>query len=86
MRAEFGLILIIAGFSLLFIAALLPLAFAGSASISGGGCIIILFFPICFGVGDQPAIMMVIAMALAVALIVLSYFVLKLMGRAVSEP
>lgn len=83
MRAELGFVLIIVGFTLFFIAALLPLTFTGNASVSGGGCIIIFFFPVCFGLGDQPVLMMVLSMVLAIALLTASYLFLRSMRGGV---
>ncbi|MCC6029972.1 MAG: hypothetical protein LM591_07510 [Candidatus Korarchaeum sp.] len=75
-----GHLLILSGFLLAFIALLLiPILamISGEASLSFGGCIVILFFPICFGVGDKPLLLILAAMLLAIALMILSYFILR---------
>jgi len=75
-----GHLLILSGFLLAFIALLLiPILamISGEASLSFGGCIVILFFPICFGVGDKPLLLILAAMLLAIVLMILSYFILR---------
>ncbi len=78
-----GLLLILIGFALAFTAVLLPLLTATleaggnrDISISGGGCILIMFVPICFGVGEAGLPLMVIAATLAVVLATLGLLVL----------
>jgi uncharacterized membrane protein len=73
-----GHLLILSGFLLAFIALLLiPILAMGETSLSFGGCIVILFFPICFGVGDKPLLLILAAMLLAIVLMILSYFILR---------
>jgi uncharacterized membrane protein len=73
-----GHLLILSGFLLAFIALLLiPILATGETSLSFGGCIVILFFPICFGVGDKPLLLILAAMLLAIVLMILSYFILR---------
>lgn len=81
MRVTFfkaGLALFFIGFALAFAAALVPLFTATleagrdrAISVSGGGCVLIMFVPICFGVGEAALPLMVIAVALAVVLTLL---------------
>jgi len=69
-----GFALILAGFALAFAAALvaaLSVAQGGTASV--GGCVFILFVPICFGVGPLAPYLLVAALALALALVALSF-------------
>jgi uncharacterized membrane protein len=75
-----GHLLILSGFLLAFIALLLiPILamISGETSLSFGGCIVILFFPICFGVGEKPLLLILAAMLLAIVLMILSYFLLR---------
>ncbi len=83
---KIGHLLILSGFLLAFIAVLLiPILaiLSGDASLSFGGCIVILFFPICFGVGSEPLLLILAAMLLAIVLMILSYFLRPLSRRAV---
>jgi len=83
-----GHLLILSGFLLAFIAMLLiPILaiLSGNASLSFSGCIVILFFPICFGVGDKPLLLILVSMLLAIVLMILSYFLLKLPKRGAVE-
>lgn len=67
-----GLYLIIAGFVVAFAAALVPLlavALGGRpAGVSGGGCVLVMFVPICFGVGEAALPLMLVSL-LAVAVL-----------------
>ncbi len=77
-----GLYLLLAGFALAFAAALLiPLAAAlggQPAGVSGAGCVLVVFVPICFGIGEAALPLMVAALAAVALLAVLSFVVLKL--------
>lgn len=76
-----GIILIVAGFILLFIAALLPLIVyllspatgMGGIEVSGGGCILLFFIPICFGVGSQAILLIIVALIIALILMIFGY-------------
>lgn len=73
-----GFILILIGMLIAFIAILLPLftiPLAGDIKISGGGCIILFFVPICFGYGEFAIQLIVLAIALAIMLAIV-YFVI----------
>ncbi|MEM3960233.1 MAG: hypothetical protein QW200_07940 [Ignisphaera sp.] len=80
-----GIILIIAGFILLFIAALLPLTIyllspatgMGSVEIGGGGCILLFFIPICFGVGSQAVLLIIVALILALIAMIFGYIIYR---------
>lgn len=66
-----GFILILIGILIAFIAILIPLftiPLAGDIKISGGGCIILFFVPICFGYGEFAIQLIVLAIALAIVL------------------
>jgi len=70
---KLGFALILAGFALAFAAVLvaaLSVAQGGAASV--GGCVLILFVPICFGVGSLAPYLLVVVLALALALVALS--------------
>jgi len=77
--------LILAGAAIIFLIALaipIQLMLSGG-SFSGGGCVVIFFLPICFGLGEQPLLMVILAMSLAIAIILLSYLLLRpLTGRS----
>lgn len=65
MRKLMALVLLVLGLSLI---ALSLLNIGGEADISFGGCVLVLFIPICFSAGREPAL------ALATALILLAAF------------
>jgi len=82
---EIGLFMIFLGIILFFIAALLPLlSLAEGAEVSGGGCILILFFPVCFGYGKAPSLLMLISVMLAIVLMTFSYLMFRML-RSFSE-
>lgn len=72
-------VLILAGMILIALALLIIpfLMMSSSPSVSGGACVVILFLPICFGLGEQPLLMVVITMLLALVMIVVSYLFLR---------
>lgn len=71
---KLGLVLVFAGIILAVIAALLPLLLVapetGGVSATGGGCVVVFFVPVCFGVGEQAHVALLLAIALAVVLVV----------------
>jgi len=83
-----GLILIFLGFALAFVAALLPALMVAlqpseGVQVSGGGCIVILFFPICFGYGALGGAMLITVIALAVILVALTFAFYWITSKAV---
>jgi uncharacterized membrane protein len=69
-----GFALILAGVALAFAAALfaaLSAAWGGAAGV--GGCVLVLFIPICFGAGPLAPHLLVASLALALALVALSF-------------
>ncbi len=69
-----GFALILAGFALAFAAALLVALSAAQGGAAGvSGCVVVLFFPICFGLGPLALHLLVAALALALALVALSF-------------
>jgi uncharacterized membrane protein len=77
---KLGFVFILIGFFIVFIAVLIPLftiAFSDGIKISGGGCIVLLFIPICFGYGEFALQLIVIAIVLAMALILISFIVYR---------
>jgi uncharacterized membrane protein len=78
-----SLLLIFIGIVLLFIAILLLVVLlVVSGSISGvnvGGCIVVLFIPICFGYGEPSLLisLMAISVILVIALLFLEYLMFK---------
>jgi uncharacterized membrane protein len=77
---KLGFVFILIGFFMVFIAVLIPLftiAFSDGIKISGGGCIVLLLIPICFGYGEFALQLIVIAIVLAMALILISFIVYR---------
>jgi len=73
-----GFILIFLGFALAFVAALLPALMAvlqpsEGVQVSGGGCVVILFFPVCFGYGALGGAMLITVIALTIILVALAF-------------
>ncbi|MEM1644735.1 MAG: hypothetical protein QXL96_02495 [Ignisphaera sp.] len=72
---KLGFILITLGFVVMFIAIVIPLLsiiLSGEVEnidISGGGCIVILFIPICFGFGSQTLVQPLIILAAVLTII-----------------
>jgi len=89
-----GIALVFIGMALAFVAALLPVilqlssAEPGSVSIGGGGCIIIFFIPICFGVGEPVLLVPMLALAavLAIASLVIGYMMFRRARSLEEEP
>ncbi|MCS7098779.1 MAG: hypothetical protein RMH84_00740 [Sulfolobales archaeon] len=87
-----GLVLFIAGFVAAFAAMLLAIALPMLAAeggrttgVSGGGCVLIMFVPICFGVGEGALPLMALAVALAVVLVVVSVLLYRGFYRVLKE-
>lgn len=76
-----GVILVVAGFILALLAALLPLLAAPHARIGVGGCVVVLFVPVCFGVGNQPLLLLVVAIALSIFLLAIALLVWRTLAR-----
>lgn len=83
-----GLLLFFIGFALAFVAVTLPLLMVAlgveggrQVSVSGGGCVLILFVPICFGVGEAALPLMVLATVLAVALVLVGLIGMRTLRR-----
>ena len=78
--AKLGLALVLAGTLLAFVAVLLPLlaAVAGvHAEVGAAGCVVILFFPVCFGVGPLAPYLVIAVMLIALALALVAYFLFR---------
>ncbi|MGC9104626.1 MAG: hypothetical protein ACP5JF_07535 [Candidatus Methanodesulfokora sp.] len=79
---ELGFFMIFLGIILFFMAALLPLfSIAKGAEISGGGCIVILFFPICFGYGKASSLLILVSLILVIVLMAFSYLIFRTISR-----
>lgn len=83
-----GLLLFLTGFALTIIAALLPLvaSLVGGAGgqpsgVSGGGCVLIMFIPICFGFGEAALPMMAIALTMVAVLTLIGLIFLRKVYR-----
>ncbi len=79
-----GLALMIVGIAIMILAPLTILAMntsAKSVNVTGGGCIVIFFVPICFGVGSSPLMGLVIALALSLTLIAVVFFLFTYLSR-----
>jgi uncharacterized membrane protein len=81
--ARLGLALIAVGVILAFLAALLPLLAAGAGEAGVAGCVLVFFVPVCFGVGPLAPYLMVAAMLIALALLLVAYFLFR---AALGEP
>ncbi|MEM1849259.1 MAG: hypothetical protein QXH70_09030 [Thermofilaceae archaeon] len=79
-----GLALVLAGFALVVIAALLLLAAPG-ALVGVGGCILVLFVPVCFGVGSQALPLLIVAIALSIVLLAVAFIVWRVLAREVHQ-
>ncbi|MCC6040356.1 MAG: hypothetical protein LM565_06015 [Thermofilum sp.] len=75
--ARLGLALIAVGVILAFLAALLPLLAAGAGEAGVAGCVLVFFVPVCFGVGPLAPYLMVAAMLIALALLLVAYFLFR---------
>lgn len=71
---KLGLVLVFAGMILAVVAMFLPLLITApsSISVSSGGCVIVGFIPICFGVGEHALPVILIALVLAIVLVAIS--------------
>jgi uncharacterized membrane protein len=82
-----GLVLVFAGFLVAVVgvvAAVAYTAFRGASEVGYGGCILVMFVPICFGTGTSgiaPLLVLVSAVAMLVAVLV-AYYLL----RSVAKP
>jgi len=89
---KLGLVLVFTGVVLTIVAALLPLLLVSpetsSVSVTGGGCIVVFFIPICFGVGEQAQLALLLAviltLVLVVVLIVFNTWILKTLRKYTS--
>lgn len=77
-----GFALVLAGFAVALVAALLPLLAAPGAAAGVGGCVILLFIPICFGAGASPLPLLIVAIVLAILLTLVSFVVWRLFSKA----
>lgn len=81
-----GFILVMVGVLLALVVPLVLLlqqASSGGVEVAGGGCVIIWFIPICFGVGSPVVLVVLAVVALVVA--VALYLIHKLMVRELRE-
>lgn len=78
---KMGLILVAAGLTLALMAALLPLLAAPGAQVGVGGCVVVLFIPVCFGVGNQPLPLLVVAIVLSILLLAFALLVWRALAR-----
>jgi uncharacterized membrane protein len=73
--SKLGLVLVFAGVIVAVVAALLPLLLitpeTSGVSVTSGGCIIVFFVPICFGVGEHAQLALLLAVVLSIVLVVI---------------
>lgn len=71
---KLGIVLIFVGMILALVAILLPILQLplGQPSVSGAWCVLVGFIPLCFGMGEFPAQLVMITLALALVLVVIS--------------
>lgn len=73
---KLGLALFLAGFAVACAAVVAPVVWAalagreGAVGFSGGGCVLVMFVPICFGVGEVALPLMVLAAVAAAVLVI----------------
>lgn len=76
---KLGLIVIFVGFALAFAATLVLTLTAiwgvGEVKVTGGGCVVIAFVPVCFGYGDP--LLLAVLMAVAIVLVAVSYVFIR---------
>jgi uncharacterized membrane protein len=77
-----GFILLIAGVIIAFVSTLIPFIAGllsgfggGEVKVTGGGCVVVFFIPICFGYGDP--LILILLMAVAIVLVVVSFIIFK---------
>ncbi len=78
---KIGFILIVFGIVLLFIASIIPFIIymlsppspPSSAGVGVGGCIVILFIPICFSLGQQAVVIPLLAISIILLVIVMIF-------------
>jgi len=71
-----GILLLIAGFVLVFLAVLLPiLTSVSQVTTSSGvaGCVILFFIPVCFGLGESGVVPLMIVLSLVLTLILVVF-------------
>jgi uncharacterized membrane protein len=72
---KLGLVLVFAGVIVAVVAVLLPLLIitheTSGVSVTGGGCIIVFFVPICFSVGENAQLALLLAVVLSIVLVVI---------------
>lgn len=82
-----GLVLIFAGVVLLFTA--IAISFFGIAdgevNVSAGGCVLIGFIPICFGVGENMANFILLALLLSIVLIITTLMLMFYASKELSR-
>jgi len=91
-KPSIGLALIIAGLLLIILAVVFPLFSilsntGATGSVSVGGCIVILFIPVCFGAGEHGDILLLASALIGLAMI-LALLWITIWGRrnATSSP
>lgn len=86
---KLGFTLIIVGMAIVFAAAIAPLltlllsgdsVASRGVDVSGGGCIVLFFIPVCFGFGELALHLIIVAAALAVALAIVSLIVYRVIA------
>ncbi|MEO3993187.1 MAG: hypothetical protein QN229_02600 [Desulfurococcaceae archaeon TW002] len=81
-----SILLLLAGFMLVFLAMLLPiLTLGGQATTPSGvaGCVILFFIPICFGFGESGILpfMIMLSLALTLILVVFTFLIFRKLAR-----
>lgn len=75
---KIGLTLVIVAILMLIVASILLLInSSGGGNIGIGGCIVIVFIPICFGIGEHPGILLVTSVILTLVFIMILYTYLR---------
>lgn len=84
---KIGLTLILLGFAIAFIAILIPMLFLliEGGEIGVGGCVLILFIPICFGYGNLAIPLIVVAAILMLVVTIVGVFVYTSMRKTLKS-
>ncbi|MCS7104275.1 MAG: hypothetical protein NZ954_01760 [Thermofilaceae archaeon] len=81
---KLGFALVLAGFAVILATIPLFLLTSPQSAVNVGGCIVILFVPVCFGYGPQAPLMVLASIIAALVLIVVSFLVWKSLTRSLN--
>ncbi|MCS7112042.1 MAG: hypothetical protein N3D82_01460 [Ignisphaera sp.] len=85
---KLGFALILVGMIMAFTATIIPLFIAlsaGNVEVSGGGCIVLFFVPVCFGYGEFALQLIILAIALAIVLAAVSFVIHRMTAASLKS-